>query len=303
MNLTPTKHRPLTRQRSSPSLNIGIPPSLPDYFNSTTPPKRLARSRHRIHRGDVSSSASSAAESDSDYTPPATPTQRPRVIIMEPMSVGRPKPGGKRDTLQSRLQAAANLRASKSMDTLIPPVPALPHSLSPLKPRLIQTSPTKVKNDKVVVCVRLVEIRICLTDLRIKPTSSSFGSTAYETTETSISLSDSHPNVVKRGGKAGREDEYSYTFGKTIVCIIFELMADKLLQYPSTTPDLYNAKIAPLVEKAMSGFNTTVFAYGATASGKSYTMVSLHSDLADHRMVHPPNSVLSPVQWMGCLML
>jgi centromeric protein E len=69
-------------------------------------------------------------------------------------------------------------------------------------------------------------------------------------------------------------------------------ISDKLLQYPSTTPELYEVKVAPLVEKAMNGFNSTVFAYvsrscylispdltfrnhryGQTGSGKSFTMV------------------------------
>jgi centromeric protein E len=47
----------------------------------------------------------------------------------------------------------------------------------------------------------------------VKPTTSAFAETAYEITPSSLTLSDSHPNVVKRGGKAGREDEYTYTFG------------------------------------------------------------------------------------------
>jgi centromeric protein E len=38
------------------------------------------------------------------------------------------------------------------------------------------------------------------------------------------------------------------------------VVADKLLQFPSRTPELYNAKIAPLVDKAMNGFNSTIFA-------------------------------------------
>jgi centromeric protein E len=48
---------------------------------------------------------------------------------------------------------------------------------------------------------------------RIKPTTCQFAETAYEVTSSSLSLSDSHPNVQKRGGKAGREDEYTYSFG------------------------------------------------------------------------------------------
>jgi Cdc6-like AAA superfamily ATPase len=61
---------------------------------------------------------------------------------------------------------------------------------------------------------------------------------------------------------------------------LVKLIPDMLLQYPSRTPELYTAKIAPLIEKAMNGFNTTVFAYGATASGKSHTMVRSASETA-----------------------
>jgi centromeric protein E len=37
--------------------------------------------------------------------------------------------------------------------------------------------------------------------------------TAYELSSTSLALSDKHPNVVKRGGKLGRESEYTYPVG------------------------------------------------------------------------------------------
>lgn len=47
----------------------------------------------------------------------------------------------------------------------------------------------------------------------IKPTTSTFLETAYELSPTSLALADQHPNVVRRGGKAGREAEYTYTFG------------------------------------------------------------------------------------------
>jgi len=51
------------------------------------------------------------------------------------------------------------------------------------------------------------------------------------------------------------------------------------VQFPTRTPQLYADKVAPLVEKAMKGFNSTVFAYGQTGSGKSHTMVSHASEL------------------------
>ena len=52
-----------------------------------------------------------------------------------------------------------------------------------------------------------------------------------------------------------------------------------LLRQPSKTPELYSAKVAPLVEKAMNGFNSTIFAYGQTGSGKSFTMTGTAAEL------------------------
>ena len=86
--------------------------------------------------------------------------------------------------------------------------------------------------------------------------------TAYELTQDSLTLTDHHPNVQKRGGKAGREDEYSYNFGPSpsdaVLCKLTSI--DALLQFPSRTPDLYEQRVAPLVNKAMNGYNSTIFA-------------------------------------------
>ena len=35
---------------------------------------------------------------------------------------------------------------------------------------------------------------------------------------------------------------------------------------------LYNGAIAPIVEEVLEGFNCTIFAYGQTGTGKTYTM-------------------------------
>ena len=41
----------------------------------------------------------------------------------------------------------------------------------------------------------------------------------------------------------------------------------------ATNGDVYNGTIRDLVVGVLYGVNTTVFAYGATGSGKTYTMV------------------------------
>lgn len=38
------------------------------------------------------------------------------------------------------------------------------------------------------------------------------------------------------------------------------------------TEDVYNDVAKPIVEAATTGFNGTIFAYGQTSSGKTYTM-------------------------------
>lgn len=52
------------------------------------------------------------------------------------------------------------------------------------------------------------------------------------------------------------------------------------LAYDSTktNADVYEGTIAPLIQHALHGNNCTVFAYGATGSGKTFTMVGGASD-------------------------
>jgi hypothetical protein len=45
-----------------------------------------------------------------------------------------------------------------------------------------------------------------------------------------------------------------------------------------TNSRLYKATIAPLIKRVVNGHNCTVFAYGATGSGKTYTMVGSSAD-------------------------
>ncbi|OWZ51163.1 centromeric protein E [Cryptococcus neoformans c45] len=286
MSLSPNKST-LSRQPSSPSLAVGLPPALPEsniMAPSTTSPSKLpkSRSKNRIHRGDVESTESS----DSEEIPRNhAGTPKRKVINTGPVSMSSNNKAKKRETLAERLAAAAagnvnakvknsssvndGLKASNSTSALTtasastsaiaqtPPAQARTTMLIPSTmpvQRTSRPSSGSTSSDKVVVCVR------------IKPTQSSFSSMAYEITSTSLTLSDNHPKVKQRGGKAGREDTYTYTF-------------DKLLEYPSTTPELYVDKVAPLIDKAMNGFNSTVFAYGQTGSGKSFTMTGIPTEL------------------------
>ncbi|WVW84086.1 hypothetical protein I302_106115 [Kwoniella bestiolae CBS 10118] len=282
MSLSPTKHRTLSRQPSSPSLAVGLPPALPEsnIMQPSSPSKvSKSKSRKRIHRGDVSSSAASSENEQEDSTQ-ITPKRK----IINPADAPLPPSTGKKAkkklTLQERLAVAANAKAGaaaaaeggmkakvKSSRSIADMSEVASVAESSSAASMLMTPQTRSEilssrstasssssSDKVVVCVR------------IKPTTNPFANIAYDITPTSLTLSDEHPKVKQRGGKAGREDGYTYTF-------------DKLLQYPSTTPELYGQKVAPLVDKAMHGFNSTIFAYGQTGSGKSFTMTGTSDEL------------------------
>lgn len=53
----------------------------------------------------------------------------------------------------------------------------------------------------------------------------------------------------------------------------------------STNVDVYNGTIKNIVSGVWNGMNTTVFAYGATGSGKTHTMVG--STQVRHRAAFP----------------
>lgn len=53
---------------------------------------------------------------------------------------------------------------------------------------------------------------------------------------------------------------------------------------------IYKVAIAPIVEEVLEGFNCTIFAYGQTGTGKTYTMeVSLQSSAS----LSPPRLFVS----------
>ncbi|GAA5893152.1 hypothetical protein JCM8208_004359 [Rhodotorula glutinis] len=119
------------------------------------------------------------------------------------------------------------------------------------------------KAQNVVVCLRVRPS---------KPGSSSSTTTStapiytFNPTTSSLSLAPSHPTLVKRFGSASQHaapralsDDYEFRF-------------DLLHLHPSPTSDLYDARVRPVVRAALAGFNGTVFAYGQTASGKTFTM-------------------------------
>ncbi|XP_071488946.1 uncharacterized protein [Diadema antillarum] len=66
-------------------------------------------------------------------------------------------------------------------------------------------------------------------------------------------------NTVQQIGSQGKHVGKPYTF-------------DRVFVEDETTQDVYEEIAQPIVESAMDGYDGTIFAYGQTASGKTYTM-------------------------------
>ncbi|XP_012251601.2 kinesin-related protein 4 isoform X1 [Athalia rosae] len=62
-----------------------------------------------------------------------------------------------------------------------------------------------------------------------------------------------------------RRGDYSYVF-------------DHIFDTDTGNPQVYNTTVRPIVDAAVNGFNGTIFAYGQTSSGKTYTMMGTQDD-------------------------
>lgn len=63
---------------------------------------------------------------------------------------------------------------------------------------------------------------------------------------------------------------------------------DSVYDWNSKQIDLYDETFRPLVESVLLGFNGTIFAYGQTGTGKTYTMEGIKNDLERRGVI--PNS-------------
>ncbi|XP_047023734.1 kinesin-related protein 4-like isoform X1 [Helicoverpa zea] len=71
-------------------------------------------------------------------------------------------------------------------------------------------------------------------------------------------------NTLYQLGHNGKENGQSFTF-------------EKVYDKDTNTAEVYNDIAKPIVEAATAGFNGTIFAYGQTSSGKTYTMTGTDS--------------------------
>lgn len=53
---------------------------------------------------------------------------------------------------------------------------------------------------------------------------------------------------------------------------LFFLNLDRVFSDESTNYDVFDKIVKPIIDRGVQGFNGTVFAYGQTASGKTFTM-------------------------------
>lgn len=51
---------------------------------------------------------------------------------------------------------------------------------------------------------------------------------------------------------------------------------DRVFDCHSSQQEVYNSIVSPLIPEVIGGYNCTVFAYGQTGTGKTYTMEGIH---------------------------
>lgn len=82
-----------------------------------------------------------------------------------------------------------------------------------------------------------------------------------------VLLTTSAPEPVDGGRRRGHQASQVQRRVRAVECEF-----DQVLDMDATQEDMWRA-VSPAVEKALSGFNATLFTYGMTGSGKTYTML------------------------------
>ncbi|VDN95965.1 unnamed protein product [Rodentolepis nana] len=84
---------------------------------------------------------------------------------------------------------------------------------------------------------------------------------------------------------------------------------DRVFGPHSKQKDIYNDMVAPTVVEVLEGYNCTIFAYGQTGTGKTYTMTGERSDSLRYTWETDPtagivpralNQIFSTLEAMGC---
>ncbi|XP_046666907.1 kinesin-like protein KIF3B [Homalodisca vitripennis] len=77
-------------------------------------------------------------------------------------------------------------------------------------------------------------------------------------------------NVIKTYPLEGVVEIYDVNNSKTNLCKVFSF--DRVFDNNCSQQEMYNAVVRPLVISILGGFNCTIFAYGQSSAGKTYTM-------------------------------
>jgi len=110
-----------------------------------------------------------------------------------------------------------------------------------------------------------------------------FGAWSIDPTQSTISLSPSHPIIDRRG--TGTSESINGSEG-------YEFNLDQIFDPYSTTSDLYRSSVQSVVESCIKdGYNATVFAYGQTGSGKTFTMLGSKDEGDDETLGVIPRAV------------
>ena len=66
---------------------------------------------------------------------------------------------------------------------------------------------------------------------------------------------------------------------------IYKFSFDRIFDMNSTQKEVYDAAAKPIIDSVLEGFNGTIFAYGQTASGKTYTMQGVFDSPEDEGII------------------
>ena len=72
---------------------------------------------------------------------------------------------------------------------------------------------------------------------------------------------------------------------------------DSVYDMDSSQQEVYDESAYPLVESAIQGYNSTIFAYGQTGCGKTFTMLGIPNDLEQRGII--PNSFAHIFGWIS----
>lgn len=78
--------------------------------------------------------------------------------------------------------------------------------------------------------------------------------------------------IEEKGASKQNEERFITSEGKVLIVDNRPYIFDHIIGPEANQEDLYCSVIQPLVNKTLQGFDSTVFAYGQTGTGKTYTM-------------------------------